>query len=312
MKIRVLVALTVILIFQGFCLAQTNQADDWIRVQSDDSEFSIEVPAKYGFFHDTDGFLLTDDSKTYRLKEMNMLNAFYEKTLLSFESYETSNPKTLADIFQKREQKNGQLSEIQRGDIHIKQILFKIENTFAVQQFILSKTHLYILTAASRNGETPALKRFLDSLIFKPADVKTNQTQAVSPKLKIVPFSALIMSSLDVDKNPAPPKKPDNSKSSAPSLPKDENSLSTIIITKPRPSFTEAARNDFETGKIQLRLTFSEEGRITKIGFLKSLRDGLVREAVLAALRIKFLPAEKDGKPQTVSKVLEYSFSIYY
>jgi hypothetical protein len=44
---------------------------------------------------------------------------------------------------------------------------------------------------------------------------------------------------------------------------------------------------------------------------LSKLNKGLVKNSVDAARRIKFLPAEVDGKPIDVSRMVEYSFSIY-
>jgi hypothetical protein len=41
------------------------------------------------------------------------------------------------------------------------------------------------------------------------------------------------------------------------------------------------------------------------------MNKGLVINSVDAARRIKFLPAEVDGKPVDVTKIVEYSFSIY-
>jgi outer membrane biosynthesis protein TonB len=44
---------------------------------------------------------------------------------------------------------------------------------------------------------------------------------------------------------------------------------------------------------------------------VKPLSHGLNEEAVRAARAIKFNPATKDGKPVSVVKQIEYSFSIY-
>ena len=67
--------------------AQETQTSEWIRVHSDDGEFSIEVPAKHDYFYDKDGFLTSHNRNSYNLQEMNMLNAYHENTLLSFERY---------------------------------------------------------------------------------------------------------------------------------------------------------------------------------------------------------------------------------
>lgn len=84
------------------------------------------------------------------------------------------------------------------------------------------------------------------------------------------------------------------------------------IISKPRPSYTDAAREHQVTGTVRLRVTFlasGEIGSITSVG--TGLPYGLTEEAVGAAEQIKFEPQKVNGVPQSVSKTVEYSFSIY-
>ncbi|MCA1624562.1 MAG: energy transducer TonB [Acidobacteria bacterium] len=311
MKNKFILTLFGIVLFSTLINAQ-NQTADWIRVQSDNGEFSIEVPAEYGFFADKDGFSVSFNSGTYFLQQMKMLNAFREKTLISVESYRAN--KSALDIIRERDnfRKEGESSEIKRGDFRIKQIVMRNNGVYSVRQYFNSKNYVYILTAASRNSETPTLRRFLDSLIFKFTDSKTNQATPSEPQVKTVLISALKLTAIEIDTNLKPLPKPDNSaKDLAVPTTKVENSQPVVILYKPPPSFTEAARMTREQGVIRLRLDFSRDGYISKIAILNSLKEGLLRQGVFAALRIKFLPQEKDGEPQTVTKVVEYSFDIY-
>jgi len=287
-----------------FVAAQENQAAEWIRVQSDNGEFSIEVPAKYIFIADKSGFLVSDNSNNYSLEEMKMLNAYREKTLLSFESYRAS--KKALNSVRDNERVNGKSSEIQREGFSIKQILIKTDKSYTIRQYFNSKNYIYILTAASRNGETAVMKRFLNSLIFKLPDSAKPEDNRIAGA---IPFSALKISPIEIVENPEPYKKPDNQKPTTP--PTDENALPLLLVNRQAPSYTEAARMSSERGIVQTRLTFSQEGYISKVGILKTLKYGLVRQAFFAALRIKFLPVEKDEKPQTITKIVEYSFDIY-
>lgn len=304
-KIRLIIAVLfyTFLFLPTLTDAQENQSAEWIRVQSDDGEFSIEVPAKYSFVVDKDGFSVADKSNNYALKEVRMLNAYREKTLFAFESYKAG--KNALDSFIEQDKRNGKLSQIERGDLRVKQILLKTDKFYAVRQYFNSKNNIYILTAASRNGETPAMKRFFDSMIFKPSNSDKTANNSVSAAIS---FSALKISQIEFDEKPEPFKF-DASKPQKPNT--DENALPLQILFKPRPSYTDAARMSSERGTIQMRVTFSEDGFISKVGFLKTLKYGLLRQAFFAALRLKFLPREKDEKPQTVAKVIEYSFDIF-
>ncbi|MBA2621243.1 MAG: energy transducer TonB [Acidobacteria bacterium] len=291
-----------ILFLQTNAFAQTNQSAEWIRAQSDNDEFSVEVPADYGFFVDKTGFSVSDSSDSYPLEEVKMFNSFTEKTLIAFESYKAGKKALNAIIEQ--DARNGKTSEIRlRSGASVKQVLIKTDKFYTVRQYLFSKNYIYILTAASRNGETPAMKRFLNSLVFKPE----SSGSAIDD---VVLFSALKTSQIEIDENPEPLKKPD--KSPTVSLPvRDESVEPLTIVLKPAASYTEAARQTAETGSIQIRITFSQKGFVSKVGLLKTLKSGLTRQAFFAALRIKFLPQEKDEKPVTVTKVVEYAFHIY-
>lgn len=298
-----------ILFLQPNASAQAIQDGEWMRVESDDGEFSIEVPARHKFVGDKSGFTVSNGESDFPLREMKMLNAYAENSLLSFERY-TANRAAL-DVIRNQDKDDGNSTEIRRGDdVRIKQILTKNDKFYAVRQYFYSKSHIYILTAAARSGETAAIKRFLDSLIFKPlsGDDKTGNNKTPGA----ISFSRLKASEIVIDENPKPYEKPDkDAKPKTKDKTPDENASRLLIVNKQSPSYTVAALLDGTTGKIGMRLTFSEDGFVSKVGFLTSLKQGLLRQAFFSAARIKFLPAEKDGKPKTVTSVVEYHFGRY-
>ncbi len=286
--------------FISIAFAQEKDSE-WIRVQSNNGEFSIEVPTKHNFFYDKNGFIVSDYPSRFEVKEMNMLNAYPEKTLVSFESYKAD--KKALDIMRKQDSRKGKSSEFERENYNFKQVVIKTDKSYTVRQYFNSKSYIYVLTASSREGETQIMKRFLDSLVFNP-----NTTQ-LNPKA--IQFANLKVTTLELDPNPPPIKAADKSSVSEPMPPKDKNALPVLILIKQIPAFTDAARLTRGDGLIRLRPTFSADGSITKVELHKTLGEGLLRQAVFAALRIKFLPEEKNGKPQAVTKTVEYSFSIF-
>lgn len=84
-----------------------------------------------------------------------------------------------------------------------------------------------------------------------------------------------------------------------------------VIVTKPRPGYTDEARLSNIQGAVILRVTFLRNGGIGSISVVKDLSMGLTERAVIAAKKIAFLPATVDGKPINVTKQIEYTFSIY-
>lgn len=83
------------------------------------------------------------------------------------------------------------------------------------------------------------------------------------------------------------------------------------ILSKPKPGYTDAARQNNVTGVVRLRVTFSANGSIAGITPVGGLPYGLTEQAISAARSIRFEPKKIDGVPQTVTKVIEYSFTIY-
>lgn len=293
-SIKFILILIFTLIFSFEIQAQNSE---WIRVQSDNGEFSIEVPAKNNYFYDKEGFSITEDRSDYKLKEMNLLNAYKDKTLLSVETYEAKKD-ALKGFY--RLEKGENLSDFKLGTFTAKQFIRKKENFYSNTLYFYSKKHIYIVTAASRIDETIAMKHFFNSIIFK-SDSKNE------PNSEAIPFSSLKVTMIDL--KIAKESEAKTEKKIA--APKDDSLNKLFIVSKPKPSFTDSARMRGVQGLIRLKTLFSQDGFVPKIEVTKSLPEGLLRQTVFAALRIKFLPEEKDGNPQSVTKTIEYNFTLY-
>lgn len=83
------------------------------------------------------------------------------------------------------------------------------------------------------------------------------------------------------------------------------------ILAKPKALYTDAARQNNVQGKVVLRVTFTANGSIGSISVISGLGSGLTEQAIAAARGIRFEPAKRGGVPYTVSKPVEYSFTIY-
>ena len=91
-----------------------------------------------------------------------------------------------------------------------------------------------------------------------------------------------------------------------------DNTITPLkILSKPRPRYTDRARQANISGIISLYILFAANGKVSNIIVLKGLGYGLDAEAVRAAVQIKFEPMMKDGKPVPVVKIVQYSFMIY-
>ncbi len=83
------------------------------------------------------------------------------------------------------------------------------------------------------------------------------------------------------------------------------------IVFKPYPKYSDAARKASVQGTVSLRVTFLASGAIGNISVVKELPNGLTEQAIAAASKIVFIPLQRNGIYYSVTKVLEYSFSIY-
>lgn len=84
------------------------------------------------------------------------------------------------------------------------------------------------------------------------------------------------------------------------------------IISKPRAKYTDIARENDVEGAVRLRVTFLKIGEIGAVSPVTGLPYGLTEMAIAAAKQIRFTPQKADGNPITVTKLVEYSFSVYY
>jgi TonB family protein len=95
--------------------------------------------------------------------------------------------------------------------------------------------------------------------------------------------------------------------------------LEVKITNQARASYTDPARKHKVQGWVRLRVTFLATGEIGEVVYVKEssrkkklTKRGLATEAIKAAKNIKFTPAtDENGNPITITKEVEYSFTIY-
>ena len=83
------------------------------------------------------------------------------------------------------------------------------------------------------------------------------------------------------------------------------------ITYKPKPKYTDEARQKNITGNVRVRVTFTSSGQIGSVSPVSNLGYGLTEQAIAAAKQIKFEPKMQNGRPVTVTKVVVFTFTIY-
>lgn len=83
------------------------------------------------------------------------------------------------------------------------------------------------------------------------------------------------------------------------------------ILKKPEAEYTDEARNHQITGTVVLRAVLASDGYVRQIRPVATLPYGLTWRAILAARRIRFIPATIDGRPVSQYIQIEYNFNLY-
>lgn len=83
------------------------------------------------------------------------------------------------------------------------------------------------------------------------------------------------------------------------------------IISKPKATYTDAARTNNVQGSVRLKVTLLASGQVGSITPVTRLPHGLTEQAIAAARNIRFSPKKVNGNAQSVIVTLEYGFNIY-
>lgn len=183
---------------------------------------------------------------------------------------------------------------------------------------VKSGDRVYTFQTVSATKDSASAKRFFDSIKIKGMKLQASEIEAlqnVSAK----------NSQLAISCNPSLPPPVSNSKTaenktselgignseSQIALPAPAQTTAVKVISKPRPGYTDFARFYMATGTVALRVTFLANGKVGTISTAKRLPFGLTEQSISAACRIQFEPATKNGVPYTVTRQVQYNFTLY-
>jgi hypothetical protein len=284
-----------------FTVTAFSQKAGWDKLQTDDGELTLTMPAGcYSNFYNRDGISVYDrDSRDkFRLTEMRIISCYHDGAMLNVEIYQSARAKAAAKAMQKTLKIDGDELNVGKDFYAVGQVTIN-ENYVLEQRLAASDKRVYLITAASRQSSNETMQTFLDSvqLADEDAAVKTDGNSVLISKLE----------------NRVPKVYKENELTAVPnSKPKAEEPprKKFIALKIAKPSYTEAARKYNTNGKIRLRLLFGESS-VTGLEVVRDLPNGLLREVIIAALRMKFLPEERDGKPVSTMSFIEYHFSVY-
>jgi hypothetical protein len=310
---KILFAALIITLFLINAFAQSEtQKSEWQRFQPVQEEFSVEFPQRVVNKSDfdekgvlTEGFYKALFNQTYFLVHSgNEKNFVISKMLKQFAG--AHRPEESAEKI---------------GDFSGVVYSFRDDEDFYHKLLeIKAKDRSYIFHAISETKNNDAVEKFFDSIRFvdKIGEIKKSTTveKTVATENKNTAVFPLgkgsgggMGSGNGTGYGDGPGSGGGTTTNSRPVVPNQTSPIK--ILTKPRANYTDLARLCWVEGALRVRVTFLANGEIGSITPVTKLPLGLTKNAILAARKIRFEPAFNEGKPQSVTKIVEYTFTLY-
>jgi TonB family protein len=88
------------------------------------------------------------------------------------------------------------------------------------------------------------------------------------------------------------------------------DSVPVEIVSKPKPVYTDEARQLHIEGEVLVEVVFTAAGQVHALRVVRGLGHGLDEAALRAAEQIRFKPAQRDGHAVDSTAVLHVVFQI--
>lgn len=265
----------------------------WRRVSPKGEEFSFSTPVRPSLLIHNPGKTFGEDGE--KVKEQREYSAYVDGFIFVMESYRVSGLKRLLKDMGDRFRKLQFIEDVELNGFKGKKYNLGSDKYFGYLYHFVTRGHVYILTMAARDSRHPFMDRFLSSLSLGD---NASVVEEVIPQLEDTSIA-----NIDLNTPPA---------NLGPIFRKSKDVTQRLsLVGRPEPSYTERARKSQTMGTIILRAVMTAWGEVIVIEVVKGLKDGLIETAIEAAKNIRFLPAEKDGRPVSSLLQIEYNFNLY-
>jgi hypothetical protein len=292
--------------------AQSTDSGDWVRIESENKEISFAFPKEYSYAFDKKGLRVPNPKNLFdaaNYTNLRSLTAHKNGVTMFFESYDSGQSKRTLPYFLGLYSK-GRYQNLKFGDFAGLSIT-NDETAFTTYYYLASSKHTYLIGIGAKDGNNPMIKEFLASVKLGGKNAFGNITRTLPEPSETISLPTLVETPITISyENEKSKGKNVTAPAQQPVQPVG-NRESVNVFFKPRAGYTVSARQSGVQGELRLRVFFSANGLITSIAVVDDLDDGLAKNAILAAKRIRFLPAMKDNAPVTVTKMVLYSFTLF-
>jgi hypothetical protein len=290
--------------------APAQETEKWTKTASPKGDFIAQLPPD---------FLVDNEDDAYRVYAFH--NEATMRILIDEASDAKSRLKMLRQVSGARE---ARVTQFDIGGFSGKMYTYEREKSISVSIYLASSKAFITVSAWAKEESNAELKNFLYSIrannqaLFKnPPLINQDAEEPISvAALRTSPIVLSMLKIKDAEKTPVKyaledPKKKKDDEEEGDDDNADKYSRPLITLRKPRASYTDTARGNNVQGIVRLKIVFRSDARIGGITVLQKLDGSLTAEAVNAVRKIKFVPAEIDGKAVDVARVVVYTFTLY-
>ncbi len=304
MKYSIKFSLFFIFILSFNSFPQELAKTDWTNISSPKGDFTISIPPD---------FLVDNESDKYRIY------AFLDEVAIIVQIQNDKGAKSrLKQLRQFPFLTEYTTTRFANGDFIGDFSTLEKDKTFFASIYMASSKNFYTVSISSMNGKNATLEKVFNSIkldnqpVFKQQN-PTNHDSESNILISSLKTSQIVLDALNV-KDAERAKIKYNLKN------KDEETIiddktkysrSLIILRKSPANYNDFARLRNISGHVKVQVVFRADGQIGDIIVIQKLVGGLSEAAVEAARKIKFLPAQIDGKSVDITRIVEYNFTIY-
>ncbi|KXK00955.1 MAG: Gram-negative bacterial tonB protein [Acidobacteria bacterium OLB17] len=261
--------------------AQAANAGKWAGITGEKGEFLVYIPAGYLVGASTN-FYIQAKQKRFEIQEHVIVARLFNGALLRYEMYQ-GNVEGLEDHLAQ----GTELTNVRNvGDFKASSAgVSKNGRTYHTEYYNNGK-RLYVLSSEGRDEKNLAAKAFFASARLHVSsgwidpNSPTSTAKITLPRLTEILPEKLgddhIVALGEVDRPP-------------------------LILFRPRMDWSADQRHGVDAGQIKVRVVLSSNGTVSKVDIEKNNFFYMQQQALDAARKIVFIPAEKDGKLVSVS-----------
>jgi TonB family protein len=260
----------------------------WQRITADE-EFAIDFPSNFAHLLDNPNYTFGSNGQ-FTCTGWRTISSYLDGLVMMVEFYTVNEPNGAMSEISSRQSGFSKSSKketaLKPGKIRGREIIQTSGNLTMKRQYFALQSKVVLIMTIAAQPDNPVAQHFWESLQVG----KLTKPSAPPPDALLVNNSAADETATTTAKNAT---------------------RKAVILWKTEPPYTDEARKSNISGTVMVRVLLGASGQVTKVTPLTRLPYGLTELALSVAARIKFIPAEYQGKRVSQWVTVEYEFRVY-